>query len=159
MSAVTLEAYRPEDLEELIPMWRESFEHGVGIVDGHPIEEQRAHFLDDVLPKCTVLVARLDGRLVGFIAASPDSIRQLYVRKGLHRQGIGSRMLQWAMDQSGGSLWLYTFARNAVACAFYERHGFRVAARGHEPNWKLDDVRYEWSREGPKALKSLHAIP
>ena len=140
----TLEPYRPEDLDELIPMWRESFEHGVGIVDGHPIEEQRAHFLGDVLPKYTVRVARLDGRMVGFIAASPESICQLYVRKGFHRQGIGSRMLAWAIEQSSGSLWLYTFARNAIACAFYERHGFRVTARGHEPHWKLDDVRYEW---------------
>src|SRR5213075_156293 len=126
-------------------------EHGVGIVDGHPIEEQRAHFLDDVVPNCTIRVARLDGRMVGFIAASPDSIRQLYVRKGFHRQGIGSWMLDWAKEESCGSLWLFTFSRNAVACAFYERYGFRVAARGFEPNWKLDDVRYEWSRKGPEA--------
>ena len=146
VSEVALEPYRPEDLDELLAMWRESFEHGVGIVDGHPIQEQRAHFVTGVLPKHTVLVARLDGRMVGFVAASPDTVCQLYVRKGFHRRGIGTRMLRWAMDQSAGSLWLYTFARNAVACAFYERHGFRVAARGYEPSWKLDDVRYEWLR-------------
>jgi ribosomal protein S18 acetylase RimI-like enzyme len=80
------------------------------------------------------------------VAASPDTISQLYVRKGFHRQGIGSRMLGWAKEQSAGSLWLYTFARNAVACAFYEHHGFHVAARGYEPYWKLDDVRYEWHK-------------
>ena len=153
MSGLALEDYRPEDLEELIPMWRESFEHGVGIVDWHPIEEQSAHFLGEVVPHCAIRVAWLDGRMVGFVAASPGSIRQLYVRKGFHRQGIGSRMLDWAKDQSGGTLWLYTFAQNAVACAFYERHGFRAAARGHEPNWKLDDVRYEWSRGGGKAVE------
>jgi len=146
VTAVTLEPYRPEDIDELIPMWRESFEHGVGIVDRHPIEEQRAYFVGEVLPKHELRVARRDGRMVGFIAASRESIGQLYVRKGFHRQGVGSQMLRWAMDQSSGSLWLHTFARNAAACAFYERHGFLVTARGHEPHWKLDDVRYEWRR-------------
>jgi ribosomal protein S18 acetylase RimI-like enzyme len=69
---------------------------------------------------------------------------QLYVRVGCQRQGIGTRMLDWAKSRSTGSLWLYTFAQNLVACAFYERNGFRVAARGFEPNWGLDDVRYVW---------------
>jgi ribosomal protein S18 acetylase RimI-like enzyme len=125
-------------------MWRESFEHGVGIVDPHPIEEQRRNFAEHVLPDHDVRVAFLERRMVGFVAASAESVNQLYVRKGLHRRGIGTRMLEWAKDQSGGSLWLYTFERNAVARAFYERHGFTIAARGHEPFWDLDDLRYEW---------------
>ena len=70
---------------------------------------------------------------------------QLYVRVGFHRQGIGTTLLAWAMAQSAGSLWLYTFARNRVARAFYEQHGFVDVAHGFEPLWQLDDVRYEWT--------------
>lgn len=125
-------------------MWRESFEHGVGIVDPHPIEEQRRWFVEHVLPDHDVRAALAGDRLVGFVAASRESVNQLYVRKGYHRRGIGTLMLDWAKAQSGGSLWLYTFERNAVARAFYERNGFTVAARGHEPSWDLDDLRYEW---------------
>jgi hypothetical protein len=33
--------FRPGQTEELVLMWRESFEHGVGITDPHPLEEQR----------------------------------------------------------------------------------------------------------------------
>ena len=34
--------------------------------------------------------------------------------------------------------------RNSGAPAFYERNGFRPVAFGFEPEWGLDDVRYEW---------------
>jgi ribosomal protein S18 acetylase RimI-like enzyme len=73
-------------------------------------------------------------------------VAQLYVRKGLHRRGIGAQLLAWAKERSGGSLWLYTFEQNAVARAFYEKHGFRIVARGFEPEWQLPDLKYRWER-------------
>jgi ribosomal protein S18 acetylase RimI-like enzyme len=54
-------------------------------------------------------------------------------------------LIKWAKSQSAGSLWLYTFARNTAAQAFYEHHGFRVVARGFEPAWQLEDIKYQWS--------------
>ena len=133
-------------LDELVTMWRESFEDGVGIIDPHPLPAQREYFLSDVLPKHTVKVALQEGRLVGFVAASSESVAQLHVRVGCFRHGIGSQLLDWAKAHSEGSLWLFTFARNQRARQFYEHHGFRAVAFGFEPTWQLDDVRYEWRR-------------
>jgi ribosomal protein S18 acetylase RimI-like enzyme len=141
---VSIEAFRDEHAKELVRMWRESFEFGVGIKDPHPIEEQEQALREVVVPNNAVRVAFLEGQMIGFVAASPRSIAQLYVRIGYVRQGIGSRLLDWAKQQSEGSLWLYTFERNVGARAFYERHGFKITARGYEPNWQLDDLRYEW---------------
>lgn len=143
-SSVVLEEFRPEHRDELVAMWRESFEHGVGIKDPHPIAAQRQYLVERLEPNNTLRVAFLDGRMVGFVAATPTSVAQLYVRKGFHRLGIGSRLLEWAKGQSSGSLRLFTFERNAVARAFYESHGFRIVGRGFERMWQLDDLTYEW---------------
>ena len=151
-AAVSLEELREGDTRELVSMWRESFEHGVGVTDPHPIEEQERYLRETVVPENAVRVAWLDGRMVGFVAATPESVSQLYVRIGFFGRGIGTLLLDWAKGQSTGSLWLFAFARNAGARAFYERHGFRIVARGYEPHWKLDDLKYEWrARSGETA--------
>ena len=143
-----IEAFRPEHTDELLLMWRESFEHGVGVVDPHPLAEQRNYLLDAVVPHNTTCVAILEGRIVGFVAATPSSIAQLYVRNGFHRRGIGALLLTWAKERSNGSLWLHTFEQNAVARAFYEKNGFRIVERGFEPLWQLPDLKYQWDRPG-----------
>ena len=105
---------------------------------------KQQYLLDEVLPRNTVRLATLNRQLIGFVAASRESVAQLYVRVGFQRCGCGSHLLAWAMAQSSGSLWLYTFARNAGACAFYEKHGFVAGERGFEPAWQLEDVKYHW---------------
>jgi len=146
MGRVEISDFTADATDELVRMWRASFEHGVGIVDPHPLEEQIAYFRREVLPQHRVRVARADGRIVGFLAANRESIAQLQVRVANIRQGIGRMLLDVAKAESSGSLWLYTFARNVRACAFYESQGFRVIQRGFEPVWKLDDVKYAWMR-------------
>jgi len=144
MSPVIAE-YDGSFLEPVVRLWRESFEFGVGVTDPHPLSEQLEYFVSQVLPTNRVSLAFLSSQLVGFVAASSASISQLYVRVGLHRQGIGSALLASAKAESSGSLWLYTFARNAVACRFYEKHGFIVVERGFEPERQLEDVKFSWS--------------
>ena len=135
--------------DDLVRMWRASFEHGVGVSDPHSLAQQRRYLLTELLPKNVVRVAHSSGELVGFVAATRESITQLYVRVGHFGRGIGTMMLDWAKEQSDGSLWLYTYARNAAARRFYEARGFKAVAYGYEPIWQLEDVRYEWSRNPP----------
>lgn len=142
--SLQLRDYSSDCLEALIPLWRASFEAGVGIIDPHPIEEQRAYFLAEVLPQHAVQLAWWEDQLAGFVAASPQRVAQLYVAVGLQGRGIGRSLLDWVKAQSAGSLDLYTFACNGGACAFYERQGFVAAERGFERHWQLEDVRYEW---------------
>jgi ribosomal protein S18 acetylase RimI-like enzyme len=98
--------------------------------------------MTEVLRHYSVRPAIQDAGLVGFVAASRESIAQLYVRIGFQHRGIGTRLIERAKARSGGQLWLYTFARNRRACSFYEKHGFVPVARGFEPNWQLEDVKY-----------------
>ncbi len=135
------------DTDELVRMWRSSFEHGVGVRDPHPLPEQVDYLLDQVVPTHRILVAHRSG-IVGFVAATPDSIGQLYVRVDALRQGVGSCLLRNAQRESRGHLWLHTFARNTGARAFYAHHGFIEVEHGFEPTWQLADVRMVWTRPG-----------
>ena len=147
MRSATIVDFDARRIDELLPMWRASFEAGVGIVDQHPLSQQRDYFLTEVLPHNDVRFAIVGNQLVGFVAATAESIAQLYVRVGWQRRGIGTQLLAWAKAHSTGSLWLYTFARNLRARAFYERNGFVAIAYGFEPMWQLEDVKYQWVRD------------
>jgi ribosomal protein S18 acetylase RimI-like enzyme len=146
-TSVRITEFVPSVTDELVSMWRASFEFGVGIVDPNPIADQADYFRTKVVPENRVRLAWLQGELVAFMASTPESIAQLHVKVSHIGRGIGTQLLSLAQAESSGSLWLFTFARNGRACRFYERHGFAVAARGFEPFWQLDDVKYVWVRQ------------
>ena len=146
MELPRVEDFRAIDTDELVRMWRASFEHGVGITDPHPLDEQIEYLRTEVMPVNRVRVAKQNGTIVAFLASNPESIAQLHVRVQNIGRGIGTQMLHLAQSESSGSLWLFTFARNVRACRFYEHHGFVAVAHGFEPIWKLNDVKYQWVR-------------
>ncbi|MBC7938977.1 MAG: GNAT family N-acetyltransferase [Chitinophagaceae bacterium] len=137
-------SYEPTDAVELVRMWRESFEHGVGITDPNPIEGQLAYFLNDVVPSTTTRVVKQDKVIVAFLASTPDSVTQLYVRVQNIGQGIGRRLMALAKAESRGSLWLYTFAQNSHARRFYEHQGFVEVERESANTYQLEAIKYGW---------------
>lgn len=147
MKDLAVSDYAEEHADELVRLWRAAFEHGVGIVDPHPLDEQLVYFREKVQPNHRVRLAWRDDILVGFIAANDESVAQLHVRLGYHRRGIGSHLLSLAKRDCAGGLWLYTFQRNHAARRFYERHGFTAVAFGFEPTWQLADVKYRWTSD------------
>ena len=149
-SLVEFDAWR---LDELILMWRASFEAGAGVTHPHPLSEQRRYFLTEILSRNRVCLAVEANALVGFVAASAESVAQLYVRVGCQRRGVGTQLLTWAKERSNGTLWLYTYAQNRGARAFYERHGFVAIAHGFEPTLRLEDVKYQWVTGSPHFKK------
>lgn len=141
---VSLVPFAMAHADELIALWRSSFESAVGVPEPHTHEQQRDYFLRTVLANNRVRVAMARGQVVGFIAASDERIDQLYVHREHQGIGIGSQLLQWAKNQSRGHLVLFTFERNNQAQRFYEARDFRITGRGFESQWQLPDIRYEW---------------
>ena len=148
MQDVVIVEYSPEHARELVQMWRDSFERAVGIIDPHPLEEQLRALKEKVVPQNRVRVAleRDSSAVIGFIASTSTMISLLYVHVDHQGQGIGSRLLNLAKQESGGSLRLFTFKSNSKAQQFYERQGFKIKGRGFEEMWQLEDIEYEWTR-------------
>ena len=118
--------------------------------DPHSEAETRALMRDIAFTRYSVRLAEVDGEIVGFAARDGAWLMQLYVKPGWTGRGIGSTLLEAILAEATTAtpiLRLYTFARNAGARRFYERHGFVAVAFGDgtgneegEP-----DVRYERS--------------
>ena len=144
---ITIRDFEERDADELVRVWRTSFEKAVGVLDPNPLEEQRRFLVEQLAPSHTIRVVWAQDRIVGFIAVTPDSISQLYLAEEAQGQGIGRQLVDWAKAQSVGMLWLYAFESNTGAQAFYEKCGFHIVARGFEPVLGLNDIKYEWRRE------------
>ena len=68
-----------------------------------------------------------DGVVKGFIQVEETEIKKLFVEPILHNASIGSKLLQYAIDNfQADRLWV--LEKNSKAISFYERHGFRKTA-------------------------------
>lgn len=66
-----------------------------------------------------------DGVVKGIIRISGDEIQKLFIEPTFHSQGIGAKLLDFAVSDNHAS-WLWVLEYNKRGIAFYERHGFRL---------------------------------
>ena len=66
-----------------------------------------------------------DGVVKGFILAQDGEVRKLFVEPILHGQGIGAKLLEYAIQNMGAHT-LWALEKNTGAIRFYQRHGFRL---------------------------------
>jgi len=92
--------------------------------------------IQNILKKEQVLVAELDGQVVGKINTSAESFTRyqiggVYVRPDCRNLGIGSKMaaaFAESLLSQGKGLSLFVKKRNASACKVYRKIGFSVTA-------------------------------
>ena len=66
-----------------------------------------------------------DGVVKGFMWVDSQQIKKLFVEPVLQSRGIGSRLLEYAVDKLGAT-YLWALEKNTRAIAFYQRHGFQT---------------------------------
>jgi ribosomal protein S18 acetylase RimI-like enzyme len=117
----------------------------------HSDAEVRDWISGTLIPGGGVTVAEVEGSVVGMLAISETDgvgwIDQLYLAPDWVGRGIGSALLEFALEQLGSPVRLYTFQENTGARRFYERHGFRVIALsdGADNEERCPDALYERS--------------
>ncbi|WP_211187321.1 GNAT family N-acetyltransferase [Neoroseomonas marina] len=104
-----------------------------GLREVHSAEEVAAWLASALMARQRVRMATVAGVPVGYVGFGLDAARgpmvfHLYIAPGWWRRGIGTRLLTEAEAALGPRLSLFCIKRNTAARAFYERHGFRVAA-------------------------------
>jgi len=93
-----------------------------------------------------VWVADNEGRVVGFLALSDDTLYHLYVYPELHGHGAGSELFARVQELRPEGFRLWVFQRNTQAREFYEHRGMRVVelTDGSENEEREPDALYEW---------------
>lgn len=120
---------------------------GTGWIPVLHSREDDIGFLRRMIDSHRVLVARRDGKVLGFLGMRQGDIAGFYVAEAARRQGVGKQLLD-AAKTTEARLALWTFQANTGAIAFYSREGFvefeRTDGAGNEE--KLPDVRMIWRR-------------
>lgn len=112
----------------------------------HSGEETRDWMTNVVLPQQEVWIAGRSGAASGFIAMTDGWIDQLYIDPTAWRTGAGSALLDHAKQRLPGGFRLWTFQRNAMARAFYRKHGLAELRQtdGYDNEEKEPDVLLGW---------------
>jgi GNAT superfamily N-acetyltransferase len=147
-TTIHLRPYSPEDIVQTVRLWhaskRDAFPY-VEVQQRYTLAEDMAYFWAIVAAECVVWLAEVEGHLAGLLAIKDDYIDQLFVAVERQRQGVGTALLQKAREHSPHGLRLSTFQKNALARAFYEKHGFKALRFGHSPAPENEpDVEYQW---------------
>lgn len=140
-TAFTLRPARPDEIDVLVEIDEDagSLFAGVGIdfsaiTRDHPYaRNERAQWLAASERGDVLLALDGGGDAVGMLVLDrldgAPYLEQLSVRARAMRQGLGTRLLQRAVDwaaQRGSELWLTTYGHVAWNRPYYERHDFRV---------------------------------
>jgi GNAT superfamily N-acetyltransferase len=119
----------------------------------HRDDEVRAWFASHVVRETELWVAEEEaGALVGILILDGPWLDQLYVEPTTTGRGIGASLVDLAKRERPAGLRLWTFASNAGAQRFYERHGFVERGRTDGDNEEgAPDILYVWDGQGREA--------
>ncbi len=113
----------------------------------HDDDDVRGWFASHVVPSAELWVAEDETDApVGILVLQGAWVDQLYVDPTMTGRGIGAELLTLAKRERPDGLQLWTFASNAGAQRFYERHGFVEARRtdGRDNEERAPDILYVW---------------
>ncbi len=154
MKQVTIRPISTDEVAAVTTVWRLSRIDAMQELEarlGHSYEDDLEHFSHVVIPKYDVLVAELEGAVVGMMAVCGEDLDKLYVHPRYQRLGVGTRLLDYAKAKSVSGLSLFTHQINARARAFYEKNGFTATKFGISPPPESEpDVQYIWAPRRPE---------
>jgi len=101
-------------------------ELAAGGVDPRAFRPMTAAAADDEFFVSQTTVACLGQSVAGFVSWNGDYITWLYVDPAWQRQGIGRRLLQFALERIGDQAWTNMLAGNAAALRLYRAAGLEV---------------------------------
>jgi putative acetyltransferase len=119
---------QPEDFARVVEVWEASVR-----ATHHFITEANIQFfkplVSDAIPASNAYCVRdSDGVVAGYTTVANGNIDMLFVHPSWRGQGVGSRLVQYAIDTLGATM-VDVNEQNEQALGFYLRMGFEVIGR------------------------------
>lgn len=137
------------DHDRIMGVWREASHVGHPFLSEQDLDAQERVTRREHLPRADIVVAELDGAVVGFIATLGISVGGLFVAPGAQRLGLGRRLVEHAQARNT-SLELAVYEANLSARAFYASLGFGAVGRSDrdDDGRPFSVLKLRWEREG-----------
>jgi putative acetyltransferase len=132
-SAVTIRRAQPQEHEALVQLWLRSVTATHAFLQPGEIEALLPAVRERALPALNLWVlAAGDGRILGFLGLTANSVEALFIEPDSMRRGHGRRLLDLARRLQGAArtpLRVDVNEQNPEAVKFYEACGFKVTRR------------------------------
>jgi L-amino acid N-acyltransferase YncA len=150
---INIRAYKTEDTQAILEIINHNILHSTALYDYNiRTYEQQKNILEDKISKnFPVIVAELDGRVVGFGMYSEFRFREaykftvehsVYVNEAFHGKGIGKLLLQeliaLARKQNLHTMIAVIDSENQSSVEFHEKFGFKTVGIIKESGYKFD---------------------
>ncbi len=134
--AATLRPYQAADEAAAIELWRRTWQEAYPAIDfAARLDWWRERWRNELVPNTAVILAEVDGDLIGFITVEPATgyIDQVVVAPQAWGSGVAAMLLEEAKRVSPARLDLSVNKDNARAIRFYQKHGFAVSGEDVNP--------------------------
>ncbi len=140
--------FQPEDGPRVASIWYESGrQEYTYLADFQALNSEQAAiiFHDVIVANCAIWVETRSEDIRGFIAMQNAYIDRLYTDPQFQGLGVGTTLIQHAMQIMPHGLQLHTHQANKRARCFYEKLGFKAVKYGTSPAPEcMPDVEYHW---------------
>jgi putative acetyltransferase len=144
---LALRPYEATDAEAAIELWQRTWQAAYPAIDfAARLEWWRERWRTELVPACTITVALIRGRMVGFVTvdASTGYLDQLVVAPEAWGSGAAARLIDAAKRVAPAGLDLHVNRDNARAIRFYEKHGFAIGGEEVNPRSGAPIYRMSW---------------
>lgn len=150
---IQIRPYQTEDTQAILDLINHNILHSTALYDYNirSYEQQQTILQEKISKKFPVIVAELDGQVVGFGMYSEFRFREaykftvehsVYVNEVFHGKGIGKLLLQelitLARKQKRHTMIAVIDAENQASVAFHEKFGFKTVGIIKESGYKFD---------------------
>ena len=126
---VDIRKANPAEYSEIIEVWETSVRATHHFLSEEDIQFFKSKMADEYLPSVDLYITKASNeKISAFMGLSPNKIEMLFVRPEYIGQGIGSRLIEFAINDCGIRK-VDVNEQNPKALKFYEQKGFHVISR------------------------------